>query len=70
MEKEIKRRKPGGGRKYGSKDKTPRPSKGLSKPISLRLSPELNARIERAASLQGLTIPEYLRELLNETVPQ
>jgi predicted DNA binding CopG/RHH family protein len=70
METTRKPRGRKGGRKFGSKDKTPRTSKELTEKVFLRMSKALMERIERAASLQGDPVPEYLRDVLDAHVPQ
>lgn len=55
-----------GGRKPGSKDKTPRNSRDLTEPLSLRVSASLMQRIMIAAEERGETVPDCVRRLLDE----
>lgn len=59
-----------GGRKLGSKDKTPRGriSKELSETMFLRLNVSLMQRIERRAALQGDKVTDFVRGILEEHV--
>jgi predicted DNA binding CopG/RHH family protein len=63
-----------GGRKPGSKDKAPRKprkmtaSKELTERLLIRVSASLLQRIQIQASLQGDTIPDFLRMVLDKHI--
>jgi hypothetical protein len=61
-----------GGRKKGAKDKGPRsPKRGdreLTEVLSFRIRASLMQRIQTQASLQGETIPDFVRNILDEHI--
>lgn len=58
-----------GGRRLGSKDTHPRtPRAEQTELLSVRIPASLMHRIERQASLEGETIPVFIRTLLDREV--
>lgn len=62
-----KRARKHGGRREGAG--RPPERDALSERLVIRLAPELLERVERAAAARGVSVPDYVRTLLEDAEP-